>query len=46
MGCTQRDTLSERTRAGFRVVRTRAGALVFAVAWSAFAVWFLVHIIG
>jgi hypothetical protein len=38
------DTLSERTRSWFRV-RTRAGALVFAVAWCAFAAWFLVHIL-
>ncbi|MFG2747252.1 hypothetical protein ACGFY0_45380 [Streptomyces chartreusis] len=39
------DTLSERTRAWFRV-RTRAGAWTFAVAWIAFASWYLVHIIG
>ncbi|MFD1657012.1 hypothetical protein ACFSL4_01860 [Streptomyces caeni] len=39
------DTLSERVRAWFRV-RTRPGAAVFAVAWTAFAAWFLVHILG
>lgn len=38
------DTLSERTRAWFRV-RTRPGAAVFAVAWVGFAGWFLVHIL-
>lgn len=40
-----RDTLSERTRAWFRV-RTRPGAVVFAVVWCAFAAWFLVHILS
>lgn len=38
------DTLSERTRSWFRV-NTRAGRIVFAAGWSAFAVWFLVHIL-
>lgn len=38
------DTLSETTRRWARV-RTPAGAVVFAVAWSAFAVWFLFHIL-
>ncbi|MCX3064190.1 hypothetical protein [Streptomyces beihaiensis] len=38
------DTLSERTRAWFRV-RTRAGAAVFVAAWCSFAAWFLVHIL-
>lgn len=39
------DTLSESTRRWFRV-RTPAGALVFGVAWCAFALWFLVHILA
>lgn len=38
------DTLSERTRSWFRV-RTRAGAVVFGVAWCTFAAWFFVHIL-
>ncbi|MFP3990642.1 hypothetical protein U9R90_24895 [Streptomyces sp. E11-3] len=38
------DTLSERTRAWFRV-RTRPGRAVFAVAWCGFAAWFLIHIL-
>ena len=38
------DTLSERTRAWFRV-NTRVGRAVFAVAWVGFAAWFLVHIL-
>lgn len=42
---TDGDTLSERTRAWFRV-HTRSGRAVFAVAWVAFAGWFLVHILG
>lgn len=37
------DTLSERTRAWFRV-RTPAGKAVFAAVWVGFASWFLVHI--
>lgn len=39
------DTLSERTRAWFRV-RTPLGALVFGVAWCGFAAWFLTHILS
>lgn len=38
------DTLSERTRAWFRV-RTPAGRIVFAVAWVGFASWYLVHVL-
>lgn len=41
----QGDTLSERTRAWFRV-HTPTGRAVFAVAWVGFAVWYLVHILG
>ncbi|WP_326795645.1 hypothetical protein OG946_09225 [Streptomyces sp. NBC_01808] len=37
------DTLSERTRAWFRV-RTPVGKAVFVAAWVGFAGWFLVHI--
>ncbi|WP_167364402.1 hypothetical protein [Streptomyces regalis] len=39
------DTLSERTRPWFRV-NTPAGRTVFAAASTAFAAWFLLHIIG
>ncbi|MBW1598041.1 hypothetical protein [Streptomyces sp. JJ38] len=39
------DTLSERVRAWFRV-HTRPGRALFAVAWTGFAVWFLVHILA
>ncbi|MEV6738026.1 hypothetical protein AB0N14_14230 [Streptomyces sp. NPDC051104] len=39
------DTLSARTRAWCRV-STPAGRACFAVAWGAFAVWFLDHITG
>lgn len=39
------DTLSESTRRWFRV-RTRTGAFVFGVAWCAFSVWFLIHILA
>lgn len=39
------DTLSERTRAWFRV-STRPGRIIFGVAWVSFAIWFLVHILG
>ncbi|MEU0443809.1 hypothetical protein ABZ202_29455, partial [Streptomyces sp. NPDC006186] len=38
------NTLSERVRAWFRV-HTRPGRAVFAVAWTGFATWFLVHIL-
>lgn len=38
------DTLSEATRRLFRV-RTRAGKIVFAITWIAFATWYLIHII-
>ena len=38
------DTLSERTRAWFRV-REKPGRAVFLVGWSGFAVWFAVHIV-
>lgn len=38
------DTLSERTRAFFRV-HTKPGRAIFLVGWSAFAVWFGVHIL-
>ncbi|AWK09605.1 hypothetical protein DDQ41_12495 [Streptomyces spongiicola] len=39
------NTLSERVRAWFRV-HTRPGRAIFAAAWTGFAVWFLVHILG
>ncbi|MCZ7415122.1 MULTISPECIES: hypothetical protein [unclassified Streptomyces] len=39
------DTLSERVRAWFRV-HTRPGRALFAVAWTGFAAWFLVHILA
>ncbi|MFJ3793451.1 hypothetical protein [Kitasatospora sp. NPDC090091] len=38
------DTLSERTRAWFRV-RTKPGRAVFTVAWCGFSAWFLFHIL-
>ncbi len=38
------DTLSERTRALFRV-GTRPGRVIFTAAWCAFSVWFLRHIL-
>jgi hypothetical protein len=41
----QGDTLSESTRRWFRV-HTKAGAIVFAVAWTGFGVWYLAHILG
>jgi hypothetical protein len=39
------DTLSERTRAWFRV-HTKPGRAVFTVTWCGFAVWFLLHILS
>jgi hypothetical protein len=39
------DTLSESTRRWFRV-HTKAGAIVFAVGWVGFSVWYLAHILG
>jgi hypothetical protein len=39
------DTLSEFTRWAFQVDST-AGAVIFGVLWTAFATWFLVHILG
>lgn len=39
------DTLSESVRRWF-MVHTKAGALVFAVAWLAFSAWFLKHILS
>lgn len=39
------DTLSEATRRWFRV-NTRAGRWVFGIAWSAFAIWFGLHVLG
>ncbi|MFF3056370.1 hypothetical protein [Streptomyces sp. NPDC057909] len=39
------DTLSERIRAWFRV-HTRPGRALFTAGWSAFAIWFLAHIVG
>lgn len=38
------DTLSEVTRSAFRV-RTRAGAILFGVAWTSFSAWYLGHVI-
>lgn len=38
------DTLSERTRAWFRV-HTKPGRAVFAVGWVLFSAWFLFHIL-
>ncbi|MEU5093712.1 hypothetical protein [Streptomyces sp. NPDC020996] len=38
------NTVSERVRARFRV-HTRPGRAAFAMAWTGFAVWFLVHIL-
>jgi hypothetical protein len=40
----QEDTLSAATRRWFRV-HTKAGAIVFAVAWTGFGVWYLDHIL-
>jgi hypothetical protein len=40
----QEDTLSAATRRWFRV-HTKAGAVVFAVAWTGFGVWYLDHIL-
>lgn len=39
------DALSERVRAWFHV-HTRPGRALFALTWTGFAAWFLVHIIG
>jgi len=38
------DTLSERTREWFRV-NTPRGRIVFGLGWTAFAGWFLWHIL-
>ena len=38
------NTLSERVRAWFRV-HTRLGRATFAIAWTGFAAWFLIHIL-
>ncbi|WP_236244210.1 hypothetical protein [Streptomyces sp. CC210A] len=38
------DTLSERVRAWFRV-HTHPGRATFAIAWTGFATWFLIHIL-
>jgi hypothetical protein len=40
----QGDTLSESTRRWFRV-HTKAGAVVFAVSWASFSVWYAWHIL-
>ncbi|WKX70020.1 hypothetical protein [Streptomyces sp. XD-27] len=42
---TSGDTLSERVRAWLRT-HTRPGRALFAVAWTGFAVWFLLHILN
>lgn len=39
------DTLSESTRRWFRV-NTPAGRWVFGISWTAFAVWYGLHILG
>lgn len=39
------DTLSESTRRWFRV-HTKAGAVVFAVSWAAFSLWYGWHILS
>ena len=39
------DTLSERTRAWFRTRDSATGRRVFAAGWTAFAGWFLWHIL-
>jgi hypothetical protein len=41
----QGDTLSETTRRTFRT-RTRAGAILFGVAWGSFSIWYLGHILA
>lgn len=38
------DTLSERVRSWF-ATHTRPGRALFALSWTAFAVWFLIHIL-
>lgn len=38
------DTLSETTRRTFRV-RTTSGRIVFGLAWTGFAVWYLFHVL-
>lgn len=38
------DTLSERVRVWFRT-KSRAGHVGFLIAWTVFAIWFLVHIL-
>jgi len=39
------DTLSETTRWLFRVKTSKIGRTLFLLIWSAFAVWFAVHIL-
>ena len=39
------DTLSETTRWLFRVKTSKLGRTLFLLIWSAFAVWFAVHIL-
>jgi hypothetical protein len=39
------DTLSERTRAWFRVRNSKVGRTTFTVGWIGFAIWFLLHIL-
>lgn len=39
------DTLSERIRDWFRV-KSASGRTVFALLWTGFAAWFLIHILG
>lgn len=39
------DTLSETTRQAFRVRTSRTGRIVFGTTWSAFSLWYLVHIL-
>ena len=39
------DTLSETTRAAFRVKTSKVGRAAFGVSWTAFSAWFLGHIL-
>lgn len=39
------DTLSETTRAVFRVKTSRAGRVLFGASWASFSVWYFGHIL-
>ncbi len=41
----ENDTLSETTRRLFRTRTSKVGRAVFAIGWSGFSVWYLLHIL-